>query len=85
MVACKLEVKSLVVWVKFPLVVGMIVFIPCLQYPFCGYYILVYDTSLWMFVVHKPRFGNVNKKQYFANIILICLCVTVVVLKRSRL
>ena len=84
-VACKLEVNSLVVWVKFPLVVGMIVFIPCLQYPFCGYYILVYDTSLWMFVVHKPRFGNVNKKQYFANIILICLCVTVVVLKRSRL
>ena len=38
---------------------------------------------MWMAIVHKPRFGNVNKKQYLANIILICLCISLVVLKRA--
>ena len=29
---------------------------------FCGYFILVFCISMWMVVLHKPRFGNVNKK-----------------------
>ena len=37
-----------------------LIFIPVLQYPFCGYYILVYDISFWTFFVHKPRFGHVT-------------------------
>ena len=29
---------------------------------FCGYFLLVFYISMWMIVLHKPRFGNVNKK-----------------------
>ena len=29
---------------------------------FCGYFMLVFYISMWMIVLHKPRFGNVNKK-----------------------
>ena len=90
--------KSLVVWtmdeVSFSSghnsIVKSLISVPGLQYPFAAinllsYYILVYDISLQMFVVHKYRFGNVSRKQYLANIILICLHVPLVVLKRSGL
>ena len=67
-------------------IVKSLISVPGLQYILLwllSYYILVYDISLWMFVVHKSRFGNVSRKQYLANIILICLHVPLVVLKRS--
>ena len=77
--------KSLAVWsmdeVSFSSrhnsIVKSLISLPGLQYILLwllSYYILVYDISLWMF-------GNVSRKQYLANIILICLHVPLVVLE----
>ena len=35
---------------------------------FCLYYILVFYICMWMVVVHIPKSGNANKKQYLANV-----------------
>ena len=64
------------------------IFVPGFTISLCGYYSIIYKCMIFLcrcLLCTKYRFGNVNRKQYLANIILICLHVPLVVLKRSRL